>query len=86
MAIQEVAAQLSSVEEQAPYWEIVAVGQSVLLAYHSCDGTSHKRLSRHDREQGLFLCTECGSHHRDSLHPEPAAPGAAQYPLGRTRG
>jgi hypothetical protein len=86
MATQEETAELYSAEERAPFWEIVAVGQSVLLAYHSCDGTERKRLSRHDREQGLFLCAECASPHRDTLESEPTPPNAAQYPLGRTRG
>jgi hypothetical protein len=86
MAIQEETAGLCSTGEHTPFWEIVAVGQSVLLAYHSCDGTERKRLSRHDHEQGLFRCAECDSPHRDTLEPEAAPPNAAQYLLGRTRG
>jgi hypothetical protein len=57
--------------EPAPFWEFYAVGDSALLAYHSCDGTEHKRVTSYDFEAREFTCTECGIRHADVIYGEP---------------
>ena len=54
-----------------PFWEFYAVGDSALLAYHSCDGTEHNRITRYDFLNREFVCVECGERHSDTIYGEP---------------
>jgi hypothetical protein len=51
-----------------PFWEFYAVGDSALLAYHSCDGTEHKRVTKYDFEERVFVCVGCGEQHADNIY------------------
>ena len=51
-----------------PFWEFYAVGDSALLAYHSCDGTEYKRLTSYDFANKEFACVACGERHPDNIY------------------
>jgi hypothetical protein len=54
-----------------PFWEFYAVGDSALLAYHSCDGTEDKQVTRYDFAHREFTCAGCGARHPDNIYGEP---------------